>query len=116
MPLFGAPQGHALILYLLQLSTAALLSMPLAICGPVACFSAGFFAAVSSVHEASAMCAADSLVEVIAFPLDVYTVALEEYLLVESLTHLLRQQGGPSLPPAVGLLPVNDILQYAFHY
>ena len=54
----------------------------------------------------------EQVVEV-PFPLDVYTVALEEFLLIEALSRVLQQQGSVTLPPAVGLAPVNDILEYA---
>ena len=54
----------------------------------------------------------DQVVEV-QFPLDMYTVALEEFLLIEALMRLQQQQGGGALPPAIGLMPVNDILLYA---
>eukprot|EP00439_Symbiodinium_sp_Y106_P028888 s2780_g3.t1 len=54
----------------------------------------------------------DQVVEV-PFPLDVYAVALEEFLLIEALARLLQQQGHGALPPAIGLVPANDILMYA---
>ena len=54
----------------------------------------------------------EQVVEV-PFPLDMYTVALEEFLLIEALSRLMQQQGRGTLPPAIGLAPVNDILVYA---
>ena len=49
----------------------------------------------------------------IPFPPDVYATALEEFLLLEALRGLLGEEASKRVPPAIGLAPVNDIVQCA---
>ena len=49
----------------------------------------------------------------VPFPVDVYTAALEEFLLLNTARSLLQQQGHGTVPPAMGMAVRNDLIAWA---